>query len=189
MSSIFTNLNDSNPPAPAGGHNSKWQVGEPYVDSHDRIVRDASCYEPATGGVSVKTGDYELSATDCGKFIILDDPSPATFTLPNPVPFPEWTAVLICLGSGTLSVDASGLLLDGAGGSPLLTLQEGQGIAIQTDGLDYFSFAGKGQTSDSGGSGAHDEPLTSCDGSGSVEFVFVKFATGRQDCVVVRSNP
>ena len=37
------------------------------------------------------------------------------------------------------------------------------------------------------GSRTLDEPLTSCVNGGAVEFVFVRFANGRQDCVVTRS--
>jgi hypothetical protein len=141
---VYPNLNDVLPAAPAGQRNAKWQHGDPYTDSQGRRVRDVSCNEPATGGVSVKTGDYTLQASDCGKFIVLDSASPHTFILPNPVPFPEWTAALICRGAGTLSVDANGLLLDGVGTSPVPTLTTGQGILVQTDGADYSSFAGKG---------------------------------------------
>ena len=55
----------------------------------------------------------------------------------------------------TLSVDANGLLLDGAGTSPVPTLTTGQGILVQTDGSDYSSFAGKG----SGGGGGTGRPF------------------------------
>jgi hypothetical protein len=141
---ILPNLNDTTPPAPDGRRNTKWQHGDPYTDTDGIRRRDTSSYEPATGGVSVKTGDYTLVAADCGKFIVLDSASPHTFILPNPVPFPEWTAALICRGAGTLSVDANGLLLDGVGTSPVPTLTAGQGILVQTDGSNYASFAGKG---------------------------------------------
>jgi hypothetical protein len=140
---VYPNLNDTLPAAPDGHRNTKWQGGAPYTDSDGIRRRDTSCYEPSTGGVSVKTGDYTLVAADCGKFIVLDSASPHTFRLPNPVPFPEWTAALICRGAGALSVDANGLLLDGVGTSPVPTLTTGQGILVQTDGSNYASFAGK----------------------------------------------
>jgi len=144
MAWVYPNLNDSDPAPPAGHSNTKWQHGDPYTGSDGVRRRNVSCYEPATGGVSVKTGDYTLQASDCGKFIVLDSATSHTFTLPNPVPFPEWTAALICRGAGTLSVDANGLLLDGVGTSPVPTLTTGQGILVQTDGANYSSFAGKG---------------------------------------------
>src|SRR5450759_3724622 len=118
---ILPNLSSTTPAAPAGHRNAKWQAGDPYTDGQGVRRRDTSCNEPATGGVSVKTGDYTLVAADCGKFIVLDSASPHTFILSKPVPFPEWAAALICRGSGTLYVDANGLLLDGAATSPLLS--------------------------------------------------------------------
>lgn len=143
----MTFFSPTNPPADAG-----WRNDIPR-SAPDGPGDDFSFQHPATGGVSVKTGDYTLQASDCGKFIVLDSPSPHTFTLPNPVPFPEWTAALICRGAGTLSVDANGLLLDGTGTSPVPTLTTGQGILVQTDGADYSSFAGKG-TGGGGGGGS-----------------------------------
>jgi hypothetical protein len=139
---VLPNLSDTTPAAPDGRRNTKWQHGAPYTDTDGIRRRDTSCYEPSTGGVSVKTGDYTLTAADCGKFIVLDSASPHTFILPNPVPFPEWTAALICRGAGALAVDANGLLLDGAATSPVPTLTTRQGILVQTDGADYSSFVG-----------------------------------------------
>ena len=63
MAIVYTNLNGSNPPAPAGYRNATWQVGSLYIDGQGRIVRDASCYEPDSGG-SGPGGAHDEPLTD-----------------------------------------------------------------------------------------------------------------------------
>jgi len=153
---IWTNLNDTTPAAPAGKRNTKWQVTATYIDAQGRTVRDASSNEPSTGLCNDQTAGYVLQASDCGKMVIHVSSSAHTFTLPNPPPFADWTAYLINRGSGLLSVDANGLLLDGAATSPLLVLNPGEGILVHVDGANYSSWAGGGGA----GGGEIDEALT-----------------------------
>jgi hypothetical protein len=145
------NLNNSTPAAPAGCQNVKWQVDT-------STPRNDSAYVPATGGVSVKTGSYQIQASDCGKLLIFEGASNATFELPQAIPFSQW-GIFIQNNAGNDSPPSTATLtitplsgsppagqdLDGSMAS--ITLQPGQGVYIATDGTNYFTERGMGGSS------------------------------------------
>ena len=82
--------------------------------------------------------------------ISFNSSSPVTLTLPNPAPeltAPEssgWWISVENTGTGALTIDPNSLLIDGSGSS--LTLQQNQGVAIFTDGTNYYTMRGLGSS-------------------------------------------
>jgi len=129
-------FNSTNPAPPAGFQNAKpHDVGSSPVDP---IVFST----PNTGGVSVKTASYTVVATDCGLLLVYNSASAGTFTLPNPIPFGQFVVAMACIGTGALTINPNGKHLDTA--SLTLTINQNQGVLIQTDGTDYFTLKGGG---------------------------------------------
>jgi hypothetical protein len=141
------NLNNDTPAPPNGGQNVLWQA-----DNNN--PRNVSAYIPSTGGAEEKTANYDIQASDCGMLIVGNTngspPLDFTFYLPSsipgegspPVTFTQWCVFVQNIGPGVLALNPNGLELDGST-SPI-TLSEGQGIYIATDGVNYFSERGMG---------------------------------------------
>jgi hypothetical protein len=126
----------STPAAPSGFQNAVPQSdnGVPF--------QDVSNYVPNTGGAAVKTTSYTAVAGDCGKIISFNSASALTLNLPATIPFGQWTLQVQNIGAGTLTVNRNGLNIDGAATN--LTLSQGSGATIQTDGTNYFTVRGSG---------------------------------------------
>ena len=130
------------PTAPAG-----YQIAKPQTDGAQPLSR-FDFVTPSTGGVSAKTANYTATAADCGKLIAFEDSSPVashTLTLPSTPPFVQWQIAVQNIGAGTLTISRNGLLIDTAAAN--LTIAQGSGVVIYTDGTNYFTERGAGYTS------------------------------------------
>lgn len=95
------------------------------------------------GGTSAKTGNYTALAADNQTLLSFADSSPVTahtLTLPAAPPFAKWKISVQNTGAAVLTVNRNGLLLDGVAAN--LTLNQGQGLEISTDGTNYFTERG-----------------------------------------------
>lgn len=104
---------------------------------------------PATGFVQSKATNYTAVRSDEGNLLSFSSSSAVTLTLPNPIPaHPQvvgmtdsgWWIPVQNIGTGVLTILPNGLLLDGLSAS--ITLGQNQGVAIFTDGANYFTFHG-----------------------------------------------
>jgi hypothetical protein len=104
---------------------------------------------PATGFVQSKSGNYTAVRGDEGNLLSFSSSSAVTLTLPNPIPaHPQvigmtdsgWWIPVQNIGTGVLTISPNGLLIDGLPAS--ITLGQNQGVAIFTDGSNYFTFHG-----------------------------------------------
>ena len=92
------------------------------------------------GGVAVKTSNYTAVSGDNGTEIVFNSGSAITFTLPASPPSATWTVFFQNIGAGTLTVSPNGLTLDNSASS--LSVAQGQGAVIFTDGTNYFTERG-----------------------------------------------
>jgi hypothetical protein len=144
-------LNGATPAPPSGYQNARWQQG-PSV-GNDPIygvpqIPD-SCYVPNAGTAVVKTASYTATIADMGTLLVFNSASALTLTLPNPVPLnalvpptteTRWNIGVQNIGAGVLTISRNGLLIDTAAAN--LTLNQNQGLAIYTDGANYFTERG-----------------------------------------------
>jgi len=95
-----------------------------------------------TTQLSGATGSIDLNTSHpCDLFLTTWKGDPVvTLTLPTVPPFPKWTIEVENKGPGTLVINPNGLQIDGNSGN--ISLASGQGLAIYTDGLNYYSQAG-----------------------------------------------
>ena len=135
-------LNSLIPSAEDGYENSKFQTDglEPQ--------QSVTVEHTNNGGVNKQAFDYLIQTSDCGKNIVCTSASPATpvtFTLPSP-PSPvgsdgtKWRVFIQNIGPDSLTISRHGLLIDGAATN--LTLAQNQGVAIFTDGSNYYTERG-----------------------------------------------
>jgi len=94
------------------------------------------CVVPASG-VAVQSASYPALANDAGKLEIMSCASACTFTLPNPPPTSVWWVEVRNSGAGLVTISRNSLFIDGVASD--LTLNNGQGIIITTDGSNYFT--------------------------------------------------
>ena len=87
------------------------------------------------GGVNVQAGDYTADATDDGKIVVMTKATAKTLTLPPTPPSSTWKIFIQNAGAGDLTVDRNGLTIDGAASN--LTLVQGEGFYLSTDGSNY----------------------------------------------------
>jgi hypothetical protein len=89
------------------------------------------------GGVLKETGSYGTSAADTGYLISFNDSSAATLTLPSSAPASGWNIRVKNINTGVITVSRNGLNIDGAASN--LTLTQGDGVSIWSDGTNYFT--------------------------------------------------
>lgn len=97
------------------------------------------------GGVISESGNYSAQASDSGKLVTFS--ATATYLLLSPPSSSVWWVLVENTSSGTVTVSPNGLDIDGSSSS--LTLAQNEGIALYTDGTNYFTERGMG----SGGGG------------------------------------
>jgi hypothetical protein len=105
-----------------------------------------------TARVNLQTGSYAIQPQDDGKLMVINSSSAATVTLPQPGD-PIWLGVtfefeIANIGAGAVTIAPTGSLIDGGG---TLNLTTNQGVALFTDGSNYFTVRGTG-TGGGGGS-------------------------------------
>ena len=111
-----------------------------------QVVKEAIAAIPSTpativfNGVNEQTGNYTAQASDSGKLISFDITSPATLTLPATSPGDEWFTSVENNGSAMLAINPNGLELDYLSNS--IILGPGQGVALYSDGTNYFTQRG-----------------------------------------------
>src|SRR5580704_4234604 len=148
-------LNGATPAPPSGYQNARWQQGASLGNDPTYGVPRIpdSCYVPSTGGVSVKTANYTATIADMGTLLSFNSASAVTLTLPNPIPLnalstptteTRWNISAQNIGVGALTISPNGLDLDGSASSLVLT--QNAGVLIYTDGTNYFTERGNGQS-------------------------------------------
>jgi hypothetical protein len=128
---MASNFNDTTPAAPSGYTNVKWQTDGAGNDS-------AYVSFSSFGGVNSQSASYAIASSDGGQIVSLSSGT-YTFTLPSP-PSSKWGVFIQNAGTGVLTVSPGGLNIDGSSSS--LTLYDGQGVYISTDGTNYFTSRG-----------------------------------------------
>ena len=93
------------------------------------------------GGVNYQTASYAALSSDNGMLISFNSASAVTLTLPAAPPSSIWHISTETTGVGALTVNPNGVNLDGSASSLLLTQNEG--LAIYTDGANYFTQRGR----------------------------------------------
>lgn len=152
----IVDFRNATPAPPSGYQDIGWQKGaQSGTDASTGYpIFPVSGNVPSTGGVSVKTANYTVTAADCGLLIVANSSSAIAFSLPPTSPFSKWQVQFANIGTGALTISPNSLQLDNATSS--LTLSQNQGISISTDGTNYFSERGMGSgSSPSGPSGTY----------------------------------
>lgn len=89
------------------------------------------------GGVKAFTTSYSALLTDSGKLLVANSASALQLTLPNPPPTTTWSVFVQNDGAGLLTISRNSLLIDYAAAD--LTLGQGEGLYLATDGTNYFT--------------------------------------------------
>jgi hypothetical protein len=148
-------LNGATPAPPSGYQNARWQQGASLGNDPTYGVPRIpdSCYVPNAGGASVKTANYTATIADMGTLLSFNSASAMTLTLPNPIPLnalstptteTRWNISVQNIGVGALTISPNALDLDGSASSLVLT--QDAGVLIYTDGTNYFTERGNGQS-------------------------------------------
>jgi hypothetical protein len=130
------NLNGTTPNAAPGFQNGK------FASDNATPMQSVTVAVPSAGNVNHQTGNYTVQASDCGKLVVINSANAAVVTLPQSVPFAQWTCDISSIGAGTTTVTPGALQLDGSTANIALT--QDQSCHIATDGTDYFSGRGIG---------------------------------------------
>lgn len=135
---MSTNLNDTTPAAVTGGLNVKWQVDG---------SGNTSAYVPGfagIAGVNAQVGvTYTIVSADSGKLLTLNNTSAVAVTLPIASSLPGNFIVFVeNLGGGLVTITPTTSTIDA---QTTLTLRQNCGVAIFTDGTNYFVMRGKTQ--------------------------------------------
>lgn len=139
---VWINLNDTDPAAPVGRKNVKWQAQPAGFDP-----RAVSAYDD-NGGVNAQTGtSYTIVEGDNRKLVYFNNAAAVAVAID---PSADLGATFFCwlenLGAGTVTLTPNGTeTVDGAAS---LTLDQNQGLMLFSDGSNLFTSRGK-----SGGSG------------------------------------
>jgi hypothetical protein len=125
---MASNFNDTTPAAPAGSTNVKWQTSGTGNDS---------AYVPfgPSGGVLIKTADYNIAAADSGKLIQMNSSSAHTITLLGTAPAATVWWLIKNINTGTLTVARNGLTIDGK--STDMKLWQGDSVIVFSDSTNY----------------------------------------------------
>jgi hypothetical protein len=167
------NLNDATPAAPAGKVNAKWQADtstprnvSAYVPNMvgdtgsggvggavpapsagtaaagKFLKADGTWALPGFAGAFVKTASYTALPGDSNALLVMNSGSPQTITLPSVPPSVVWCVFIQNIGAGALTLNPNGLNIDTVASN--LTLYQGEGLIVFTDGVNYFTERGKG---------------------------------------------
>lgn len=136
---MWIELNASDPAPPAGEQNVHFRTDAAHLGTEADPV-PTSAFVPNTGAVNVQTANYALQASDCGKLVVVNSPTPVTITVPAAVPFNQWNCQVANIGAGQVSISPGAAHIDGGSGS--LLLAQGQSLYLATDGTNYFSGRG-----------------------------------------------
>lgn len=141
---------DDTPSPKPDSCNVEWQGGPAVFDSTSgQWIRDVSaCYRyPQVGGVFViddnAVDPYNISATDSGQILVVNRTTSITLLLSAVAPFFDspaqgvWNVEIVNIGAGVVTLDPNGLNLDTAAST--VTINQGEGRRISTDGTDYYS--------------------------------------------------
>jgi len=139
-------LNSQTPNAAPG-----FQTGK-FASDGGTPMQSVTVAVPSTGNVNQQTGNYTLQASDCGMLVVINSANAVIVTLPQTVPFAQWTCEVSSIGAGSTTLYTGNLQLDGSS-SNNITLSQGQSCYIATDGTNYFSAQGKGSSGNGGGGG------------------------------------
>jgi hypothetical protein len=96
-------------------------------------------FAPATGFANLKSANYTATLDDEGKLLSFNSSSALTLMLPATPPDSGWWITVENIGSGTLTINPNGLSIDGLAS---LILTTNQGVAVFTDGFNYYTFRG-----------------------------------------------
>lgn len=99
-----------------------------------------SQYVAKVGGVAGKTANYTAVAADNGTLLSFNSSSAVTLTLPAAPPMAIWKIAVQNIGAGVLTINRNSLTIDGAAAN--ITLGQGSGADIYTDGTNYFTERG-----------------------------------------------
>src|SRR6516164_2441909 len=99
---------------------------------------------PKLLGVSVKTADYPVALTDFAFLLVMNSASAHTFTLPASVPLNGFLVYFQNIGTGVATIARNGNNIDGAAAN--LTLKNGQGCMVGSDGTSWYTERGLGAT-------------------------------------------
>jgi hypothetical protein len=122
------------PAAPPGYVNAT-----PQTDGGTPLQK-VSEYVASVGGASAKTANYTAVAGDNGTLLSFNSASAVTLTLPVAPPMAVWKIAVQNIGAGMLTINRNGLDIDGAAAN--VTLSQGSGLEIFTDGTNYFTERG-----------------------------------------------
>lgn len=125
---MASNFNDTTPAAVTGATNVKWQTDGAGNDS-------AYIKGSGGGGVSIKTDNYNIAATDTGTLIQMNTSAAKTITLLGTAPGSFWWVVIKNINTGILTVARNGLTIDGK--STDLKLWQGDSVVVYSDGTNY----------------------------------------------------
>jgi len=139
-------LNSQTPNAAPG-----FQTGK-FASDGGTPMQSVTVAVPSTGNVNQQAANYTLQASDCGTLVVINSANAVIVTLPQTVPFAQWTCEVSSIGAGSTTLYAGNLQLDGSS-SNNITLSQGQSCYIATDGTNYFSAQGKGSSGNGGGGG------------------------------------
>lgn len=120
------------------------------------------------GAINLQTANYTAIATDYGKVIVFNSSSALTLKLPVLpfVPtFPQWWIQVENIGTGLLTIDRNGQLIDGVA-SNLFRGKNG-GVTITSDGTNFYT-ARNGPLVETGGVVNSDQGLVNLVGSGGI---------------------
>jgi len=146
-----TDLNAANPAAPSGYTNVVFQLdaGPP---------REATAYVEPMGGAQNLTANTTLDASHNGKLITINGTS-LTIQLPASIPFARWKVWLVNLNATDATISRNGKNIDGAAAD--ITLSQGKGVYITTDGTNYFTGGGSSSSGSSTLAALTDVQITS----------------------------
>jgi hypothetical protein len=91
-------------------------------------------------GVNSQAGDYSALTGDNGKLIVMSKATAKTLTLPAAPPSATWAIFVQNTGAGALTISRNSLTIDAAASD--LTLVQGEGLVLFTDGTNYFTSRG-----------------------------------------------
>lgn len=112
-----------------------------FLKTVDDTLTDANV--PAVGGpggVNLQTTSYAALASDNGLLISFNSASAVALTLPTKPPSSTWHIFVENVGAGVLTINPTGLRLDGSTSS--ITFQSSTGVYISTDGINYYTQRG-----------------------------------------------